>query len=190
MMELYLKKCDFYISLNKKDMEEGKCKHFKTAEIDYALLDMDDYYTKTHLDGGTFSGEEFDSLWKFFKKIKHTEFEENMLCFGYLEENAIKDGKRIGRRIILLNHYNKITGSSKKYKCIFDEIRNPDICWKFEVTYSPTKMLNVKQMRNRFPEKAVNEYIKQHNELKKNKPKKLGIIVYGRKKDINETKKI
>ena len=84
MLEIYLKTCNFYVAKNKFDMEYGRKKRFTTAEPELVLLDIVNPEVQKHLDMGVYRGEGFDSLWKFLKGTKHTDMENNLLCFSEL----------------------------------------------------------------------------------------------------------
>lgn len=122
MLEIYLKTCNFYVAKNKFDMEYGRKKRFTTAEPELVLLDIGNPEVQKHLDMGVYRGEGFDSLWKFLKGTKHTDMENNLLCFSELRESA-----DAGRRIYLFDHY---AGSSERYEYLYKERKEPELCWK------------------------------------------------------------
>ena len=157
MLELYIKRCTFRIAKDRYDMAHGKCKRFTTAEPSYALLDMDNADIKKHLDEGVYEGDTFDSLWKFLHGTKHTDFEENQLCFCDLRES-----KESGRRIYLFDHY---AGSTEKYEYLYRERQRKDLCWVFKVEYIVTRRMTLKRMEELFPVDKVLLYAKQHHLL-------------------------
>lgn len=95
MLEIYLKTCNFYVAKNKFDMEYGRKKRFTTAEPELVLLDIGNPEVQKHLDMGVYRGEGFDSLWKFLKGTKHTDMENNLLCFSELRKVQMPDGVSI-----------------------------------------------------------------------------------------------
>lgn len=157
MLEIYLKTCNFYVAKNKFDMEYGQKKRFTTAEPELVLLDIVNPEVQKHLDMGVYRGEGFDSLWKFLKGTKHTDMENNLLCFSELRESA-----EAGRRIYLFDHY---AGSSERYEYLYKERKEPELCWKLVIKYTITRRLTLKKMGELFPENKVILYAKQHHLL-------------------------
>ena len=149
MLEIYLKTCNFYVAKNKFDMEYGRKKRFTTAEPELVLLDIGNPEVQKHLDMGVYRGEGFDSLWKFLKGTKHTDMENNLLCFSELRES-----KNLSRSERKEQDYRKE-----------QERKEPELCWKLVIKYTITRRLTLKKMEELFPENKVILYAKQHHLL-------------------------
>lgn len=157
MLEVYIKRCTFQIAKGRYNLTQGRRKRFTTAEPVHVLLDMDNPDVKSHLDEGVYDGDTFDSLWKFLHGTKHTDFEENLLCFCDLRES-----KESGRRIYLFDHY---AGSSEKYEYLYRERQHKELYWAFKVEYIVTRRMTLKRMGELFPADKVLLYAKQHHLL-------------------------